>query len=142
MYATRDQMERLFGEGTLVLLTDGGGAVNDDVLDAAIAAAQAEVDGYLAGVATLPLARVPEALRLHACNIAYWYLDVDNPPDGATARYKAAIRYLERVQDGRAGLGLDDAGQAVAVEGGVEISAPEPGIAPAAARFLAAGRPR
>ena len=123
MYATRAQMESLFGEGALALLT-GGDVVDDVALGAAMAAAQAEVDGYLSSVATLPLARVPEAVRLHACGIAYWYLDVDNPTDGATARYKAAVRFFERVQDGKAGLGLADDGEAVATAGGADVDAP------------------
>ena len=129
MYATRAQMVDLFGEPALALLTDGpfvdgAQAIADGPLDAAMRAAQAEVDGYLASVATLPLARVPDPVRLHACGIAYWYLDVDNPTDGATARYRAAVRYLERVQDGKAGLGLADDGQAVATIGGADVDAP------------------
>lgn len=124
-YATQDQMAALFGEGDLVLMTGGDGAIDAAKLGAAIAAAQAEVDGYVGSVLPLPLARVPDALRLHACNIAYWYLDVDNPTDGATTRYKAAVRFLERVQDGKAQLGVADDGAAVQTAGGVTVSAPE-----------------
>ena len=81
------------------------------------------MNGYLQGVVSLPLERVPQALRLHACNIAYWYLHGDNPTDGATARYRAATRFLERVQDGKAGLGLDDLDEPVDRDsGGVETS--------------------
>lgn len=123
-YATPEQMAELFGEETLVHLTGGAGAIDVVALGAAIRAAQAEVDAYVGSVATLPLARVPEALRLHACSIAYWYLDVDAPTEGARERYRAAVRYLERVQDGRASLGLDADGAAVAQEGGVDVSAP------------------
>ena len=129
MYATLEQMTVLFGEEALVLLTCGDGAIDEAKLAGAIRAAQAEVDGYLAGKLALPLAedQVPDALRLHACNIAYWYLDTDNPTEGAKDRYRAAVRFLERVQDGKAGLGVATSGsQAQPVEpaSGVAIDAP------------------
>ena len=124
-YATQEQMVDLFGEDDLVLMTDGDGAINEGKLGAAINAAQAEVDGYVGSVLPLPLTRVPDVLRLHACNVAYWYLDVDNPTDGATTRYKAAVRFLERVQDGKASLGLADDGAPVQAAGGVTVSAPD-----------------
>ncbi|MEO0558048.1 MAG: phage protein Gp36 family protein [Bacteroidota bacterium] len=124
-YATQDQMVDLFGEADLVLMTGGDGAIDQDKLGAAINAAQAEADGYVGSVLPLPLERIPDVLRLHACNIAYWYLDVDNPTEGATTRYRAAIRFLERVQDGKASLGVADDGDAVLPSGGVTVSAPD-----------------
>ena len=124
-YATQDQMEALFGASNLIMMTGGVAAVDASALGAAIAAAQSEVDGFVGSVLPLPLARVPEVLRLHACNIAYWYLDVDNPTEGAKERYRQAVRFLERVQDGRASLGLADDGAAVQNVGGVTVSAPD-----------------
>ncbi|MEM1055183.1 MAG: DUF1320 domain-containing protein [Bacteroidota bacterium] len=124
LYATEGQMIDLFGEDELILMTDGDGAINQGALTAAMNAAQAEIDGYLAGIVALPLSSVPSALALHACNIAYWYLDVDNPTDGATTRYRAAVRFLERVQDGKAGLGLAADDTAVPTQGGVAVQAP------------------
>lgn len=125
-YATKAQMIARFGEAALVLLTGGDGAIDDTRLDQVIADAQAEVDGYLQGVATLPLERVPDVLRLHASSIAYYYLDTDNPTEGAQMRYKQAIRFLERVQDGKAGLGLADDDEAVQPEGGIQVIQPAP----------------
>lgn len=125
-YATQDLMEDLFGEEALVLMTGGTDAVVQARLDAAIGAAQAEVDGYLQGVLPLPAARVPDVLRLHASNIAYYYLDADNPTEGAQQRYKQAVRYLERVQDGKAGLGLADDDEPVRPAGGIEVVQPQP----------------
>ena len=124
-YASKDQMVALFGADNMVHMTRGGEAIDDVVLGAAIAAAQAEVDGFLGSVLPLPLARIPEVVRLHACNMAYWNLDVDNPTDGAKERYRQAVRFLERVQDGKASLGLADDGAAVQAAGGVTVSAPE-----------------
>lgn len=120
-------MIEMFGEEDLVLLTGGSGAINAAALDSAMRAAESEVNGYLGGVVSLPMDTVPDVLRLHACNIAYWYLDTDNPTKGAESRYKAAVRFLERVQDGKASLGVattDEGSVAIAPEGGVTIDAP------------------
>ena len=57
---------------------------------------------------SLPLATVPQPLAVKAAQMAHYYLSIDNPTDGAQMRYKAAIRFLERVQDGKAGLGLTE----------------------------------
>lgn len=115
----------LFGEQNLALLTGDSDVIVDAKLNAAMNAAEAEVNGFLQGTVALPLASVPEVLAVHACNIAYWYLDPDNPTDGARERYRAALRFLERVQDGKAGLGLDGEGTAVLPAGGVTVSAPD-----------------
>jgi len=125
MYATQAQMESLFGLDKLLLMAEAADLAASDKFAAALQAADDEVNGYLQGVVPLPLSQVPRAIRLHACNIAYYYLDVDNPTEGATARYKQAIRYLEGVQSGRLGLGLDSQDEPVAKEEGVRVSAPE-----------------
>lgn len=124
-YAQKSRMIDLFGEENLILLTGGDGAIDDDKLDAAMAAADDEVNGYIGGVMPLPLTSVPEPIRLHACNIAYWYLDPDNPTDGARERYRAAERYLVRVQRDHGAFGLDSDGDAVTQPGGVTVEAPE-----------------
>lgn len=124
-YATKVRMIDLFGEENLILLTGGAGVIVDAPLDAAMVAADDVANGYIGDVVPLPLEDVPEPVRLHCCNITYYYLDPDNPTDGAIERYRQAIRYLERVQDGKASLGLDDGGEPVTALGGVTVEAPD-----------------
>lgn len=115
-YATKAMMIERFGEQELVELTDRSGTTNaivDDVLDAALADAAADIDGYLGGRYPLPLTTVPRALNRHACDLARYYLydnrlDTDHP---AARRYSASIRLLEQVAAGRVQLGLDAQGE-------------------------------
>ena len=70
-------------------------------IDTAIADAGAEIDGYLAGRYTLPLAEVPEVLALRAAQVARYHLSNDQLIDKVEAAYKAAVRWLEWVSSGR-----------------------------------------
>lgn len=117
-YATKAEMVERFGEQELIELTDRNGtagAIVDSVLDAALADASADIDGYLGGRYPLPLAVVPKVLNRHACDLARYYL-YDNRLDDthpAARRYKAAIRLLEQVAAGKVQLGLDAEGEAL-----------------------------
>lgn len=122
-YATQETLEDLFGEEALILLTGGDTAPDPERLQAALEAADAEVNGYLQGVVELPLTGVPDTIRHHASGIAYYHLAPDNPSEGAEKRYKSAIRYLERVQDGKASLGLTDGGAGTGAEPFGEVQA-------------------
>ena len=121
MLATAALLESLFEVSEIEHLT--GETHDTPEYDARVASAlrtaSGEAEGSLQGVAALPLASVPEALAIKVCHLAHYYLDLDNPTDGAKDRYKAAIRFLERVQDGKASLGLTEAGDAAPVEASV-----------------------
>ena len=134
LYATETRMQRMFGVRPLVALTGGPPNSDDpadidaDVLEQARQDAQDELDGYLATQVTLPIPSgdVPRAVRLHACNVAYYYLDVDNPTEGALARYKNAIAWAKRVASGTISLGLDGDDESVPSAGGIQTSGSTP----------------
>ena len=117
-YATKAMMIERFGEEELISLTDRDGdtgAIVDSVLDAALADAAADIDGYLGGRYPLPLSSVPTMLHRHGCDLARYYLydnrlDDDHP---AARRYVASIRLLEQVAKGTVQLGLDKEGETV-----------------------------
>ena len=115
-YATKAQMVERFGEQELIELTDrdgSTGAIVDEVLDAALADAAADIDGYLGGRYPLPLAVVPRVLNRHACDLARYYLYDNRLEDShpAARRYNASIRLLEQVSKGTVQLGLDAQGE-------------------------------
>ena len=118
-YLTRANLEARFG-ATLIADLETGGAVVAD----AIADASAEVDTYLAGRYTLPLASVPDAITRIASQIArynLWRRDVgsDHP---AYVAYRDALKDLAKIADGSMNLGLSPLGDAPTQEGGPSVS--------------------
>lgn len=91
-----------FGDEELIQLTDryGAGVVDETVLDQAIADAGAEIDGWLAGLYPLPLAEVPPALILRACDMARYYLYASAPTEIVRKRYESAGQWLRAVAKG------------------------------------------
>lgn len=120
-YATRQDMVNTIGERELIELTDREqtGAINDSVLAGALATAEAEVDSYLAGRYPLPFANPPLVLTAYTCDIARYHLGRDGDvvvSENMRERYRDAIRYLEKVAEGKVSLGRDAAGEEVATE--------------------------
>jgi phage gp36-like protein len=102
---------------------DGDGQADAAVLAAAIAAAEATVDGYLQARYRLPLAAVPAVLTRLARDLAVWELwsrrdtpEVEKRP--VYLRWKEALRFLEKLAAGEVLLGVE----------------PQPEQAPATAR--------
>ncbi len=107
-YVTKQQMIDRFGQAEIEALTDRDGAADaivDAVLDPAIGRADAEINGYLARVYSLPLATVPDVLTDWAADIARWQLYTDRIPDHVKDRYQAVIARLKDVAAGRMSLG-------------------------------------
>ena len=128
-YATAAQMEEQFGTRELIALTDRDnvGAVDSAVLARALADADAEIDSYLAGRYTLPLAGTFPALVRHACNLARYHLsgaDVTEV-EAVRNRYKDAIRWLESVRDGKTRLAADAAGLPATEPARISVVGPE-----------------
>lgn len=127
-YAVKADMVSRFGEGEVIALTDRAnlGVIADAVLDGALAEAAAEIDPYLAPRHQLPLATVPKIITGFACDIARYRLCGSGVTltDDIRDRYKDAVRFLERVADGKIGLGLDPASNPVAPANTVQFSAP------------------
>lgn len=127
-YATSIDLVNRFGETELIQLSDRAstGAINTVVVAAKLADADAEIDGYLAGRYTLPLAAVPLALVRIACDVARYHLYDDRPTEQVSQRYKDAIRFLEMVAKGNVQLGVDSGGGVPAVTASPEHVSNEP----------------
>lgn len=117
MYATRSDMVLAFGERECVSLTDRAftGNIDDEVLDGALNRASAEIDSYLAGRYPVPWSDTPRILVGRCCDIARYLLcgAGTQMTEEVRLRYEDAIRYLERVADGRITLGKMPDGQVV-----------------------------
>lgn len=109
-YCTRQNLIDRFGEPELIQLTDrnGLGIIDDAVLDQAIADADAEIDGWIAGRYALPLATVPPALVRVACDITRYRLYDQAVPDTIKMRYDDVVRFLTKLGEGKITLGLDN----------------------------------
>lgn len=128
-YATKPDMIKRFGEAEVIALTDRDnlGAIDDVVLDGALAEADAEIDPYLAPRHTLPLSRVPKIIAGFACDIARYRLCGSGgvtETEEVRNRYKDAVKFLERVSKGEIGLGLDATNNVAKPANTVQFAAP------------------
>lgn len=111
MYCTQADIEKRLPEATLIELSDdaGAGAVDSDVIDAAIADAGEEIDAYLALRYSLPLASTPGIVQRLAVDLAVCVLFARRVhlalPDQWKERCTAGRRMLEQLAKG--GLSLD-----------------------------------
>lgn len=113
MLITREDMILRFSEKEIAALTDHeyGRTVNVEVLERAIADAEAEAGsylaaaGYTAGADTAP----PRALVLKVCDIARYYLHGAGDIEIVEKRYKAAVEWLKAVVKEPRLLGSDAA---------------------------------
>lgn len=128
-YAVKQDMIDRFGETELVQLTNkdnnAATSIDDPALDQALADANAEIDGYLAGRYTLPLVHVPLTLKRNACDIARYHLYDDRVTDQVQKRYDDALAFMRAVGKGSIGLGPDAAQQPAAAAGGPKTSESE-----------------
>lgn len=107
-YCTKQNMIDRYGQEELIQLTDRAnvGAIDDQVLDQAIADASGEIDSYLAGRYSLPLATVPVSLIKIACNMTRYNLYDDAASETVRQRYEDAIKFLRAVGTGQIDMGL------------------------------------
>lgn len=123
-YATAQDLIDRFGETELIELTDlsGSGALDATAIARALADADAEINGYLAGKYSLPLSNTPPILIKFAGDIARYQLYDTRASEQVMQRYKDAIAFLKSVSNGTASLGIDEAGTApVSEAGGVQF---------------------
>jgi len=109
-YCTQNDILHQLDEDSLIQLTDdeGTGAVDQDVLNRAIADADATIDAYCQGRYSIPLSSVPGMIRQISVDIAIYNLYSrrgDVIPDIRRDRYNNAIRFLEKVAEGKIQLG-------------------------------------
>lgn len=109
-YATQQDIIERYGQDQLLVLADrdGDGEVDTDVVDRALADADAEIDGYLASRYTLPLATESKLLVRLAVDVAVYHLCDDDAmvTDQRRQRYEDAVSQLKRLASGQMSLGL------------------------------------
>lgn len=116
-YATRQDMEEVFGTVEVVKLTDRSrtGAIDDAILNKGLVRASSEIDSYIGSRYPLPLtvALVPEALIDRCCDIARFKLCGSGGvqvTEEIRLRYEDTVRYLEKVAAGSIKLGAGQTG--------------------------------
>ena len=127
-YCTQTDLEHALPEGNLIALTDdeGAGDVVAERVTEAIASADAEIDGYCAGLYSVPFATVPALIKKCSVDIAIYNLysrTMEQIPDTRAARYKDAVHLLEKIAEGLIELPPD----AAAVGSVHEVSFSGPG---------------
>jgi phage gp36-like protein len=118
MYCASEQVVERFGRAVIAQLTsrNGSGEINEEVLDAAIADASAEVDMYLAGRYVLPLSVVPLPLVRIACVLVRDILAVNSDvhDERWQTQSEESRRMLRDISTGRINLGVDALSQSPA----------------------------
>lgn len=103
-YTTLEKLTARFGAQALIDLTDRGevptGAVDLDVINRAIADADAVIDGFLGVKYPLPLAEVPPLVGDVAATVTLWKLTTYEPDEKLKADYKDAIGHLKSIAKG------------------------------------------
>lgn len=105
MYATLTDLITRFTEQSLIDLTDRAdppaGVIDENVINSALADAQAEMDGYLAVRYTLPVTTSTDRLRAVMCDMVRYRLHGDRVTDEVRVRYEDAVGWLRDVGAGR-----------------------------------------
>ncbi len=110
-YCTQTDIENLLPSANLIQLADDDedGVADAAVITEAIASADGDIDGYCQEKYTVPFTAVPEIIKNISVDLAihFLYSRRDIMPEGRTARYKEAIRKLEKIAAGTLSLGAD-----------------------------------
>jgi phage gp36-like protein len=109
-YCTQDDILNLLNETALIQLTDddGAGEIDTDKVTRARADADATIDAYCQDRYAIPLSPVPSKIRQISVDIAAYNLYSRSDlamPEIRADRNKEAIRFLEKVAEGRIKLG-------------------------------------
>ncbi|WP_104565846.1 gp436 family protein [Ralstonia mannitolilytica] len=127
-YCTQADLVLAFGNDELVQLTDRAdpptGAIDPERVANAIETATSEINVYLEGRYSLPLASVPTVLHRVAVDLARYHLFMDIREDHPAAiRYSHQVKLLSKIADGKVSLGLDEAGAVQKPADTVQVSA-------------------
>jgi len=115
-YCTRADVEALVAELDLINLTNdtpGAESVDEDVLDAAIADADALIDGFVGSRYSLPLSTTPVLLTKLSARLARFNLYNRRPgplEEWLEKDYDRAEALLKQISAGKVSLGLDSGG--------------------------------
>lgn len=109
IYATLEQMEQDWGADFLHDLLPED-VVYAGAFAAALSKASAEIDIHLSARYSLPLQVLPTGLATPCVNMAVYHVAVRHSALTRTIedRYKQAVELLQRIADGKAGLGAEE----------------------------------
>ena len=109
LYATLEQMEQDWGADFLHDLLPED-VVYADAFQSALGKASAEIDIHLSARYTLPLQVAPAGLATPCVNIAVYHIAIKHTALTTTIedRYKQAVELMQRIADGKAGLGAEE----------------------------------
>jgi len=124
-YANQDDLIREFGEDMILQRADrdGDGAIDADVMQQALNAADALINNALKHRYQVPVSPTPEVLAVYARDIAYYRLHGAQPTDDAIRRYREALAWLEQIRKGERDL---NGATPLPAGGGVDFVAPDP----------------
>jgi len=109
-YCTFDDLKDQISEDELIQLTDdnGSGSVDMDKIDAAIAGADALIDGYCGKHYSVPFSPTPPIIHDFSVIIAVYRLFArrQGAPEDRRTRYKDAVDFLKGVAKGENTLGV------------------------------------
>lgn len=107
-YTNLERLEKCVGAKMLVDLTDRSdprtNAVDQDIVDQAIASAAAKIDAHLHVKYALPLAEVPTVVADIADALAIYDLHIYTPSDKIVADHKQALADLKSISLGTMAL--------------------------------------
>jgi len=111
-YATVADVRKVVDDDLLTQLTDdaGDGTVDEGLVTDQLGMASVEIDGYLGSRYPLPLSTTPPILAKLCVDIVLFnlYSRRGGPPEHWQKRYDNAVRFLERVAEGKITLGAGD----------------------------------
>jgi phage gp36-like protein len=107
-YATASDLNTRFGSAEILQLADrdGSGVADAGVIEAALADADTEINGYLAVQYSLPLASTPALVVRLACDIARYRLWKDIASEQVRQGYEDAVDTLKRLAAGTVRLAV------------------------------------
>lgn len=128
-YATQQDMINRFGDREVLALTDRdrSGVIDAPVMQSALESADDEINAYLAGTYSLPLASTLPIVRDFACDIARYRLSSGEviETEEVRHRYHDAIKFFEKVAKGLVSLGVNALNQPTAMIGSVKSTQPD-----------------
>lgn len=112
-YCNFNDLKERFPEKYLVQLTDDKklGTVDQGIIDKAIQDADEEIDGYLRGRYTLPLATATNLIKKISVDIAIYNLYTrksEDVPETREKRYENAVKLLKQINQGIVTLGTEE----------------------------------
>lgn len=109
-YSSLQLLTDRYGAQMLLDLTDRAdvatGQIDTAIVDAALAGADALIDGYLQGIYALPLSPVPALISDLATVITIWRLHIGIPGEKIAKDYEDALKRLAQISAGTIKLGV------------------------------------